>query len=660
MSTPRQPLYQRLPEIYRIKDIEQTPPGQLEAYLAVAEEVYAAIRDNIEALYHDLFIETCDDWVIPYIADLLGTSHLSGDPWTLRADVARTVHHRRRKGTLSAVESLSFSLTGWAAHTVELRDRLVWNQHLNHLRPDAGGRPPLRLRENIGEAVRGGTVTLRDPAMLSFLDGPFDPFAHVVDLKPIGVGLPRYNLPNLAVFLWRLQAYQVPVSQPGLVETQALAPADPGEAAWSVRTVLHSLAEPLVLFNTHRFHADAQPPELTRPDAVPGPMPMARLSEDTLTGRPEAYVAVETYTGSAPLAPAADSVGLNLHLPGTAFAGRNWRIRGANLCAWEEGLFPPLREYEIIVDSEHGRVVVGVTDESNEADVLVTQLRVSATHGFAGPTGAWPIARAVTPAVWLEQAPVVRTVNYHGNPDSLRDALADLPDLTAPLIVEIEDSMTHRLDLTAVNGIGDEGGEPALRLGHSLWIPERSASGHRAETTLTAAAGRRHRPRCTGAHGRARVPPRRAVYHVGPSGLRRRCRPDPPGGAASAGARRLYLGSRRQHRVGRQCGRNPPAPVSRSTAHGGLRVCGPGRGSRLRPDSRAGAAAQHLRGRRGRRGLPADCSGFHYRRRQRRRGHGDGAGYSRRQRRSRGGVGATAHGQWHDLFRPYPRRQRYR
>src|SRR5688572_19903867 len=136
MSTPRQPLYQRLPEIYRIKDAEQYPAGQLQAFLTVLNEVMAGVRDNIEALYHDLFIETCDDWVVPYIADLLGTSHLAGEAWTLRADVARTVFHRRRKGTLGAIESLTYTLSGWAAQAVELRNRLVWNQHLNHQRPD--------------------------------------------------------------------------------------------------------------------------------------------------------------------------------------------------------------------------------------------------------------------------------------------------------------------------------------------------------------------------------------------------------------------------------------------------------------------------------------------------------------------------------------------
>ena len=134
MSSPRQPLYERLPEIYRIKDAEQFPAGQLAAFLGVLDQVPAALRDNIEALYHDFFIDTCADWVVPYLADLLGTSHLSGDPWTLRADVARTIFHRRRKGTLGAVESLAYTLSGWAAQSLELRNNLAWTQHLNHQR----------------------------------------------------------------------------------------------------------------------------------------------------------------------------------------------------------------------------------------------------------------------------------------------------------------------------------------------------------------------------------------------------------------------------------------------------------------------------------------------------------------------------------------------
>src|SRR5215218_5805415 len=170
MDKQRVPLYERLPEIYRIKDEEQKPPGQLRSYLALVEKVFGAIHKNVEALYDDLFIETCDDWVIPYIGDLLGTTHLTGDPWTLRADVADTVALRRRKGTLASIELLTFNLTRWGVRGVELRENLIWQQQLNHQRPDLGGSPPYGP-PGPGRAapIRGGTVTLRDPAMLTLL-----------------------------------------------------------------------------------------------------------------------------------------------------------------------------------------------------------------------------------------------------------------------------------------------------------------------------------------------------------------------------------------------------------------------------------------------------------------------------------------------------------
>lgn len=479
MTTPRQPLYQRLPEIYWIRDAEQRPSGQLEAYLEIIDTVQAAIRDNIETLYHDFFIETCDDWVIPYIADLLGTSHLSGDPWTLRADVARTIHHRRRKGTLGAIESLTYALSGWAVHAVELRERIAWNQHLNHQRPDAGGLPPLPLSiadsGHICGAVRGGTVTLRDPALLSFLNGPFDPFAHLVDVKPPDIGAIRYNVPNLAIFLWRLEDYTVPVTKPVLVNDEIrdlTAVAGPGEARYALRYEVHPLAEPMVLFNTHRFEADAEPPDLTHADAMPGPMPRARLSDDAPTGRPEEYVAVDIYDAPYPEAPGEDSVGLTLHLPETAFAGTTWKYRGANLCAWEDGLRSALKEHEVAIDPDHGRLLIGVggADQSAMAEPLAAGLYVSATYGFSGSTigstGAHPIVRADTPSDWDGKTPDVSVVNYHLNPNGLQDALNALPvAIGDPVVIEIQDSMTHELDITA------------LSLSCSLWI--RAASGQR-------------------------------------------------------------------------------------------------------------------------------------------------------------------------------------
>jgi hypothetical protein len=482
MSSPRVPLFQRLPEIYRLRDTEQSPPGQLEAYVNVMDDVLRAVRDNIEQLYHDEFIETCEDWVVPYIADLLGTTHLAGDPWTLRADVARTVFHRRRKGTLGAIESLAFTLSGWAAHAAEMFPRLAWTQHLNHQRPDAGGAPPMSLIDSIDQAVRGGTATLRDPGLLSLVNGPFDPFAHVVDVKPPvqkGGGVTGLNLPNLGIFLWRLEDYTVPASQPAMPaapnDIVALTP-DPGEAAFAVHFYLHPMGEPMVLFNTHRFHADDDPPELSALDAVPGPMPKARLSEETPAGNPDSYIKVRNYSTPPPGAPTGEDPGLILHVPAATFPATTWHLRGANLCAWEQALNPTLREYEIVVDPVHGRVLFGVATQA-EADALRDKLLVSATYGYVGPTGANPISRADAPARWLEQSATKVDVSYYVSPTDLRDKLANLPAGGPPLILEIQDSMTHELDIAAVIGAGTEGTMSVLRLGRSLWI--RAASGER-------------------------------------------------------------------------------------------------------------------------------------------------------------------------------------
>src|SRR5262249_13663633 len=76
------------------------------------------------------------------------------------------------------------------------------------------------------------------------------------------------------------------------------------------------------------------------------------------------------------------------------------------------------------------------------------------------------------------QTPDVQHVKFRkGAGHQLTDALASLPTLNVPRIIEIDDSMTHELDLGVIAGIGNEGGKPVLRLGSSLWI--RAADGQR-------------------------------------------------------------------------------------------------------------------------------------------------------------------------------------
>ena len=469
MNEKRVPLYDRLPEIYRIKDEEQNPPYQLKNYLALVEEVFGAIHENIESLYHDLFIETCDDWVIPYIGDLLGTTHLSGDPWTLRADVVDTIALRRRKGTLGAIELLTYNLTQWGVHCVELRENLIWNQHLNHQRPDRGGDPPYGLPSVTRHTViRGGTATLRDPAMISLLNTAFDPFAHVSDLKSPAFGNIRYNLPNLAIFLWRLEAYQISVSEPLSRGVHENTTAVDDQANFIARFDVHPLGEPVRLFNTHRFDPDRRPPVITQIDETPGLIPTARLTDDSEAGAPGEYVAVETYDDTDESLDVSD-VGIQLHLPESVFSEEVWSFRGANLCAWENGVQPAIENREVVIDPIIGRIAIGV-DTEDEGNALVDHLLLTYTYGAVGPVGAHPTSRSSLQVEWKGEPTIVRAINYHEDPSGLQNALDDIQDSESPIVIEIHDSMTHELDLT-------DDGEANLRLNRSLII--RSADDQR-------------------------------------------------------------------------------------------------------------------------------------------------------------------------------------
>ena len=57
-------------------------------------------------------------------------------------------------------------------------------------------------------------MNLRDPAALSLLGTPFDPFAHLAEVRAPTAERVAFNLPNLAIFLWRLAACTVPAARP--------------------------------------------------------------------------------------------------------------------------------------------------------------------------------------------------------------------------------------------------------------------------------------------------------------------------------------------------------------------------------------------------------------------------------------------------------------
>lgn len=187
------PVYDLLPVIHRIRDAERGLP--LRALLEVTETELAQLRDDVDGLYDDWFVETCAEWVLPYIGDLLGVQGLRPVPGAaggLRALVANTIRYRRRKGTPGVIEQVARDVTGWPARVVEYYRLLSLTQHLDHVR--------------LGAAR---TADLRDADGLALTGTPFDETARTGEVRHIDVGRGRYNLPDVGVHLWRLAAYPV-------------------------------------------------------------------------------------------------------------------------------------------------------------------------------------------------------------------------------------------------------------------------------------------------------------------------------------------------------------------------------------------------------------------------------------------------------------------
>jgi hypothetical protein len=197
-------LYELLPAVYRLRDLEQG--GALKALLQVISEQVNLVEEDIARLYENWFIETCEDWVIPYIGDLIDYKSVNEvgqtTPQTQKRDkilsarreVANTIRYRRRKGTLALLEELAQAVAQWPSRAVEFYRLLGWTQHLDHQRPS-----------------RGRTADLRQGKSLDQLNTPFNRIAHTVDIRRIdsvrAVG--QYNLPSVGLFVWRLKTYSV-------------------------------------------------------------------------------------------------------------------------------------------------------------------------------------------------------------------------------------------------------------------------------------------------------------------------------------------------------------------------------------------------------------------------------------------------------------------
>lgn len=102
-------LFNLLPSIYR--ELDEAEGSPLRALLQVIEDERDRLEQETGQAYANWFVETCENGILPEIAQLTGPR----SPFMRRAAVANTVASRRRKGTFVALERRVSDASGWPA-----------------------------------------------------------------------------------------------------------------------------------------------------------------------------------------------------------------------------------------------------------------------------------------------------------------------------------------------------------------------------------------------------------------------------------------------------------------------------------------------------------------------------------------------------------------
>jgi hypothetical protein len=479
-------LYELLPAIHREQDARSGEA--LRALLAVVERQVDLVEGDIRRLWDNLSVELCDPWVIAYIGDLVGTTPLFDEsrvkqPDTARdlfpdlrgprllpdvavrarADVAKTIYYRRRKGTLPMLEELARDVTAWGAHAVEFFELLGWSQCVrNHL----------RFHSEHGAVLRGVERVDR-------VSGAFDDFSHTVDVRQINALSGWHNIRNIGFFLWRLTSYEAEY-----IDARRLA------AAGDFRYHFSPLGNDAPLFTRWRREGDEA--GLATEYHVPGPIRPARFFEDQRAylalpmprpGFTELYGLFDVLPGSLlPQAPNA-SVMVILHRGATATPVPPDSVRCMDLSAWSQ----PTTDL-VALDLRLGRLALG--PDWLAPALAPDRVEVFYHYGFSADVGGGPYRRRA----WLvrPQADTQRlTVSKTGAAGTFATIGAALTEWVnrgrADTIVTIADNRTYHeaisIELADGHWLALEAADearPHLRLAGPLTI-----TGQHPDATLT-------------------------------------------------------------------------------------------------------------------------------------------------------------------------------
>ncbi len=109
-------LYEALPEVYRTRDNPPDPDkdrGHLAAYLDSCGELLDAVYNSLDQRYKDCFPETCQEWLLPYFAQLVATTTLSPHVDGKREEIKHAVAWYQGKGSLRTIQEIAEKIGGF-------------------------------------------------------------------------------------------------------------------------------------------------------------------------------------------------------------------------------------------------------------------------------------------------------------------------------------------------------------------------------------------------------------------------------------------------------------------------------------------------------------------------------------------------------------------
>ena len=307
------------------------------------------------------------------------------------------------------LKAIARDVTGWDASVVEYFQLLATTQYMNHLRPG-----------NVSWA------DLRQWEPLERLNTPFASTTHTVDVRRIERRRGRYNIPNIGIFLWRLQSYSLTDSPAYKVDDR--------------RYRFDALGKDTPLYN--RPETEDQITHLAEPINVP--MPISRRVLDRYL---DAYYGIDksilltvdgteiTLAGSSPPAISSPPEALSDLISVCDLS--DLKDAGGNVVGWAH-----MPQDKIAVDPMLGRIAFPANPAAPNT------VRVTYRYGFSAEMGGGEYGRAGTFTSGLE--PVIKVPSPEAA--TIQEALDQLAASGGVVEIETNDYYVETPVITVAAG----------------------------------------------------------------------------------------------------------------------------------------------------------------------------------------------------------------